>query len=378
MRWTDESFKRVVALANEAALQPRQWDALVDAIAGALGANGGALFTPEIDTSGANLVATAGTGTGVLPEYATHWVAEDPWVLALNQSGRVLQTGEVFLADELVTPAELQRTGFYNDFSKAYGVENIIGLKIVGENDRVAPITHLSLFETRNAGVPFGDPERRALYALWPHLQRAVHAYWTLRKARDFDCIAEGALEVLPQPTWVLRADLCIDYANRAARHLMSTMPWLRATARKLIAVGDLDTAALNAAVRAADFGGGRRWAAAIPLNGRLRRVVLHVTALAGVQPYATAWPHARALLTLGLPSADEVTTLWIASLSRRYGFTPSECRVLELLSAGRSTNEVATAMKVAYSTVRTHVAALYAKTGCHRQAELVRLVHGD
>lgn len=376
MRWNEDICARLMALASEAALQPGRWDELVGAISLALGANGGALFTPQLDPAGLNLGASAGTGAEALPEFAARWAPEDPWFQAVQRSGQGWRGGQIYVSDELVPSSALFRTAFFNEFGKPYGIENVLSLKIVGDQDPASPVTHLSLFQKRNAGALFGDLQRQALDALWPHLQRAIHTYWLLRKARDFDRIAEGALDALPQPTWVLRDDLTIDHANRPARALMSSSAaWLRVGARRLAAVGDLDSRALQQALRAADTGGARPWVAAIPFAGRLRRAVLHVAPLAGAAPYATAWPHAHALLTLELPPDDDIANAWLGRLARHYHLTPAETRVLERLGAGLSPREITEEMRVSYATVRTHLRALYDKTGCHRQADLMRLL---
>lgn len=375
MQWDEDIYARLAALASEAALQPGRWDELVSAISSALGANGGGLFTPELDPAGLNLAASSGTGADALPEFAASWAPEDPWFQAVQRSGRGWRGGQIYVSDELVPASALFRTAFYNEFSKPYGIENVLSLKIVGDQDPTSPVTHLSLFQKRNAESQFGDPQRQALNALWPHLQRAIQTYWLLRKARDFDRIAEGSLDALPQPTWVLRDDQTIDHANRSARDLMSSAPWLRASTRRLTAVGDLDSTALHHAIRAAAIGGGRQWVAAILVAGRLRRAVLHIAPLAGAAPYETAWPLARALLTLELPPPDDVATLWLERLAKHYRLTPAETRVLERLGAGLNPRDVADEMRVSYTTVRTHLRALFDKTGCHRQADLMRLL---
>ena len=48
---------------------------------------------------------------------------------------------------------------------------------------------------------------------------------------------------------------------------------------------------------------------------------------------------------------------------------------MLELVGAGRTNPEIALALGVALSTVRSHVLRLFEKTGTHRQADLVGLL---
>lgn len=58
----------------------------------------------------------------------------------------------------------------------------------------------------------------------------------------------------------------------------------------------------------------------------------------------------------------------------RRYGITPSECRVLLLMVQGHAARDVADALGVSITTIKTHLSRLLQKTGTKRQTELVRL----
>ncbi|MFN4211701.1 MAG: helix-turn-helix transcriptional regulator, partial [Devosia sp.] len=62
---------------------------------------------------------------------------------------------------------------------------------------------------------------------------------------------------------------------------------------------------------------------------------------------------------------------LEIASL---FDLTPAEAKVFEKISAGASPRQIAAETGAAQSTIKTHLLQVFAKTGCHRQAELVAL----
>jgi DNA-binding CsgD family transcriptional regulator len=59
------------------------------------------------------------------------------------------------------------------------------------------------------------------------------------------------------------------------------------------------------------------------------------------------------------------------------YKLTPTELRVLLAIVEVGGIPEVAAALGVADSTVKTHVGRLFEKTGASRQADLVKLVAG-
>lgn len=63
------------------------------------------------------------------------------------------------------------------------------------------------------------------------------------------------------------------------------------------------------------------------------------------------------------------------AFLKSRFDLTPAEARIVLRLVAGDSLQSAAKALGVTYGTVRTHLKAVFQKTGTCRQAELVIVV---
>jgi DNA-binding CsgD family transcriptional regulator len=63
--------------------------------------------------------------------------------------------------------------------------------------------------------------------------------------------------------------------------------------------------------------------------------------------------------------------------VAKTFRLTPTELRVLLAIVDVGGVPEVAAALGVAETTVRTHVGRLFEKTGASRQADLVKLVAG-
>jgi DNA-binding CsgD family transcriptional regulator len=61
----------------------------------------------------------------------------------------------------------------------------------------------------------------------------------------------------------------------------------------------------------------------------------------------------------------------------RYHKLTPTEVRVLMAIVELGSVPEVAAALGVAETTIKTHLCRIYAKTGARRQVDLVRLLAG-
>lgn len=64
-----------------------------------------------------------------------------------------------------------------------------------------------------------------------------------------------------------------------------------------------------------------------------------------------------------------------VLELQRDLGLTHTEARVTARLAAGLSVKEIADALGIRVSTVRSHLKSAYAKTGSHGQTDLIRLV---
>jgi len=62
-------------------------------------------------------------------------------------------------------------------------------------------------------------------------------------------------------------------------------------------------------------------------------------------------------------------------ALRRIFGLSPAEARVAVKLADGRTPSEIAAAMQVSLSTVRTQIAAVRGKLGVRRQVQIVAAV---
>ena len=81
----------------------------------------------------------------------------------------------------------------------------------------------------------------------------------------------------------------------------------------------------------------------------------------------------ARALLVLSDLDVERPpnTTL----IAQAFGLTPAETRLASLIATGLSLGQAAEELGVARETVRARLKAVFAKTGTHRQGELVALL---
>ncbi|WP_247506880.1 helix-turn-helix transcriptional regulator [Bradyrhizobium sp. 1] len=147
--------------------------------------------------------------------------------------------------------------------------------------------------------------------------------------------------------------------------HLMACDPSVSQTLRQVFAAsrhGDPALRAGGGAIPMIGLDGQRYVAHALPLVSGRRRG-------AGAAYSAVAALFVRKA-TLTIPPHSE-------ALRNTFKLTPTELRVLLAIVELGNIPEVAAALGVAGSTVRTHVRHLFEKTGASRQADFVKLVAG-
>lgn len=81
----------------------------------------------------------------------------------------------------------------------------------------------------------------------------------------------------------------------------------------------------------------------------------------------------ASAILLVVDPDADVERAL--TSVCRYFDLSPTETRLALLLAKGASTNEAAGVLRVSEASARSYLKQVFAKTGAHRQSDLMRLL---
>ncbi|BAQ16725.1 helix-turn-helix transcriptional regulator [Methyloceanibacter caenitepidi] len=118
----------------------------------------------------------------------------------------------------------------------------------------------------------------------------------------------------------------------------------------------------------------------ATELRGRNRVIIeregkppIVLTALGLTQSECENGHGSRFLLSFApigvLPRPDQ------SLLSKLFGLTAAEARLASMLATGMSTDQAAAELDIARETVRSHLKPIFAKTGTHRQSQLVALL---
>jgi DNA-binding CsgD family transcriptional regulator len=218
------------------------------------------------------------------------------------------------------------------------------------------------------------DEMRRRMTLVAPHARRAVLIGKAIdRKANEAAAFAD-VLDSLSAGLFLIDAKGVLVHANAAGRGILGADDFLRSIGGRLVA---RDTK-INRTLQDIFANGGdlSKGVALLLTSQEGESHVAHVLPLAaaarrraGAHKTVAAAVFVRRA-TLEIPSSPDV-------IRRAYQLTPTELRVLLAIVNVGGVPEVATALGVADTTIKTHVGRLFEKTGAGRQADLVKVVAG-
>ncbi|MDR0779835.1 MAG: helix-turn-helix transcriptional regulator [Pseudomonadales bacterium] len=290
---------------------------------------------------------------------------------------------EALAAHPLGEPAVLSRVNprvltpegnnrYVLEWGRPQGLVDLCGIVLARDD---ATLGSLGFGRHESAGL-IGEREVEIIRLLAPHLQRAV----TINRLLDARSIALGrsdaVLDALSLPIVLVGADLNIVQTNSAARAVLAAGDLVQARSGTLATASVGATKALAVAVAQAlqDESALNRKGFGVPVFSKAGDPhVLHVLPLrAGVVRPGLAAEAVAAIFIGRAHSPKSVPGDVFAAL---FDLTPAEKRVFEHITAGCSVAEVAAALSIGVSTVKTHLSHLFDKAGVRCQADLMALV---
>ncbi|ATQ42912.1 hypothetical protein CSW64_11085 [Caulobacter mirabilis] len=303
---------------------------------------------------------------GDVRAYAEHFVDTSPYV---ERGLTKLPVGRARLSEAVISNDDLARTEFYNDFIRARGLGCYAAGVIIERNQRRS--VALSLADHKD-DADRRQGQLRLLDLLTPHIARAFRLHGLLDRERQ-----QGRAALLVFETWahaalLLSSDGRLVTMNRAAEQMAALRDGIALSRDgRLRATTETANAALDQAIFACAAGGPH-----IAVNGlalpRLSGGFLN--AMISPLPQGAECDGALGKVLVILVDADAERRTPIQWITTRYGLAPAEARLAALLVQGDTLAEAASALGIKLSTARTRLKAVQAKTGCHRQADLVRL----
>jgi DNA-binding CsgD family transcriptional regulator/PAS domain-containing protein len=302
--------------------------------------------------------------------YFDRYVALDPCT-----TGHFFSSPEAPVSTaDLIPYPEFLETRFYQEWARPQGFVDYMGAAV----DKSATTAVVFNVMRHESDGMFDDASRLRMQRVAPHIRRAVVIGNAIElKTAEASSLAE-VFDGLSAGVFLTDGGGRIVHANSAGHALLAEGGGLYASGGRLAARQPEVRQTLGAALAAAGKGDAAlRGGIDIAFASREgAHYAAHVLPLAsgGRREVASPYGAVAALFvhkaSVSLPSEPEC-------IARHYGLTPTELRVLLGIVEVGGVPEVAEALGVAASPVKTHLGNLYGKTGTSRQTDLVKLVAG-
>lgn len=326
----------------------------------AAGAKSGAVWV--VDKGEIIDISMAEDGKETAGPYAAHFHKHDIWQANLRKAPHET----VYLACDHTPEDVLTKTEFYADFLRPYGMFRPLGILVDLRPDTIATIG----IERLHARTLFDDDDKPALGRLIPYVKSALQLRLRLRDEKQRNQAYRSSLDALSFGAIICNAQAGIIFANAAAEEL----------ARE------------GAGIVLGPRGKGLR--AIVPAESKRLAHLIHDTANGGpggvlrltgqdsVPAFALVTPlpgrDGRGSLEhalVSVRSARDRPSFTTASLAALFQLSPAQAEIAIALYNGQSPDEIAAARNVRISTLRTHLAEIFARTGTENQRDFVRLL---
>jgi DNA-binding CsgD family transcriptional regulator len=333
----------------------------MEQMSAAVGAAGAVLLQSDVRTP--DVPRTASVEELVQRYFADDWPTRD---LRGNRGIPLLARGvPVILDQDFVTSDQMQCDAFYNECLIPEGFQWFAGVGFWAES-----ALWILTFQRTSREGPFEAGDKRCLARLAERMTETA----SLSKAVGRVALSgvTNGLDLVHHPAVALdRLGFVLD-TNASAERMFDND--VRLKDRRLY-VRDKRASALFDSLceklRVTPDFSPIAAPAIVVRRERKRPVIIRTMPIPGAA--RSPFLGARALLTfLDLepkPAAN------VEMLSALFGLTPAEARLAALAATGLSPQQLAKALQVTESTARNQLKAVFAKTGTHRQSELVALI---
>ena len=360
----------LIGLVYDAAVDPDAWLAAIEAIRASLDFHNAILALQSSGTGEALMMLAAGVPDGYLPMTPMHGVA----VLALwggpaRLAGFAL--GEPAAQSMVTSPRNWPGNPWYEEFCVPQNLIDCAALLFARDAHLLG---HVAWGRHQSKGA-IGEHEMSALRALGPHFRRAA----AINRLLDMKTIVaetfSRTLDSLSSGILLVDDKLGLVHANTAATAMIEAGDPVRLVRQRVTFGGGLADKLLGSAVDQCardELGLGQR-GLGVPLKSRTGEVTLaHVLPLIAGSTRSALIP--RATAAIFITSAQTTPQLPGDALALLYDLTPAEVRVFDGVVAGEHPGAIAGRLGVGLTTVKTHLAHVFQKTGSKRQADLVKL----
>jgi DNA-binding CsgD family transcriptional regulator len=353
--WNLDSISQSFA---SAAVQPDLWIRAMDTIATETGSVGAVLIPlrgtmPNVPSSESVLRSTEAY-------FRDGWHANDERF----RSVEVMTRRGVARDFDFISPDEMRRHPYYQEFLRPVGLQYFAGIKMAAGDD----LWCVSIQRSPQQG-PFSPNQMRKLALLSGRfssagaLARAL-GFSTAKAVMETFELTKSAVALLNRRGEVL-------LLSQAAEALLD--PELQVVEKRLTSRDRNATATLDRALHSLLWSSTASTLLPPVMLPRSRRRPLVAYPIKLSAMSVNVFADYRALLVMVDPEQRPVLSQGL--LKSAFGLTAAEARLANRLSAGEALERVADELQISKETVRNQLKSVFQKTGVHRQSDLVALL---
>jgi DNA-binding CsgD family transcriptional regulator len=357
------ALSELIGLIYDTMVDPSACPTMLNGLADLLGATGGAQVGAYNSTTYSATMLAPRVDPKELPSFSQYWA--NTWRRCDQHP-----IGAVIVPEMRISHPDRCRADIFNGSSKPQRPERMMGATLLTEG---SVSTVVSVSRPYSEGE-FDAAQTQLFAALIPHLQRAVQLRIRLATLDGPPTNSAEMLNRLPHAVLLVDAGARVIFANQAAARMLGAGNGLSLDRDGLQAETTEDTRRLRRTIAdcaepARELGGaGGRFQLSRRDRGPLTMLVIpHRTQVTWIDIL-------RPTAILFITETEQTAVLRSERFSQDFGLTRAEAVFAVEISKGDGLQATASRLGVSLTTVRTHLAHVFGKTGTRRQAELVRL----
>jgi DNA-binding CsgD family transcriptional regulator/PAS domain-containing protein len=354
----------------DAALDPQLWPGALKRTCGFVKGCASSLLSQDSAHRSGKFYFSWGDDPVYTQLYFEKYLKINPLVTPTVAAARI---GEVTSIFELVPHQEYLASRFYKEWAKPQGyVDSVHGVLDKSQTSYAAA----AVARHERDGI-VDDEARRRMKLLLPHFRRAVLVGKVIDLHKVEAASLADTLDGLATAMILVDAGGRIVHANAAALTMLDEASVVSGSTGRLVAADAEAEKALRDIFMRAESGDAAVGTngVAVPLTARNgERYVAHVLPLtSGTRRKAGVVYSAVASVFVRKAALEVAHPLEV--IANTFKLTPAEMRVLMMIVNVGGVPEVAPALGISETTVKTHLQRIFAKTETDRQADLVKLV---
>lgn len=363
-----KQLSSLLAALYAAPMEDTNWQVFLNALCGQIQAQQGLFLATNVKDGAAEILAQGGMAYN--PEmqrlYNEYYGQIDPYRVAFQRNPRV---GPI-AGEELVAPAEVEKTEFYNDLVVPTGARHAMVLPAVLTRTAAEAISVWRSPRQR----PFGESSVKLFELLLPHIQAALKTRRIVELSNIRAGTLQAALDSSTTAILILNAAGRVVHYNQNAERVLRLQDGISMKEGKLRAWDSGAQAELQSLVTSAAIVSGASVSqpgGVIALPRRSGGRSFNAVVLPLRMPGSLDAAHVLILIT----DPQAAVSLPESFMKTLYGLTQSEAEIANGLLSGLSVEEVAELRQVTTGTLRMQLKTIFQKTGARRQSELIRLL---